>query len=351
MGFSKRRSQAFSPKVNGLEDRKLLSTFNVSNTFASGAGSLDNAIQLSNLNPGPDTINFTATARGQIQLSHQLDITDSVTINGPGAGLLAVSNSNGRVLETHNTSVRISGLTFSNSHASSTDFTPGAGGDGGAIQQDGGFLRLTNNAFVNNSATNRGGAVFNFYGTMVSTGNVYSSNSCSLFHGGAIYDSGVLTSTGDLFSGNFAGEGGGAVEVAKSIIGIDGVTATLSFDVFVGNSAQKYGGAVSVDNGSSLVLNTDTFLGNRSFDDGGALSVGSVNGSGSIATVSGSTFNSNVALEDGGAIFSKAGLKLTGSTLQFNSADKGGAYYVDAAGLSTVGNTISFNSQPETVTV
>lgn len=344
-------SKAFSPILMGLEDRQLLSTYVVSNTFASGSGSLANAVQQSNLNPGLDTITFTSAARGQIQLSHQLDITDAVTISGPGAGLLAVSDSNGRVFETHNTVVTINGLTLSNSHAVSTDFTPGAGGDGGAIQVDGGVLNLNNDAFINNTATNRGGAIFNFYGTVNSTGNVYQGNTCSLFHGGAVYDSGVYDSRFDLYSGNSAGEGGGAVEVAKSIIGIDGVSGRIRNSVFVGNSAQKYGGAVSVDNASSLTLGGDVFLGNHSFDDGGALAVGSVNGPGSLAVVTGSTFNSNVALDKGGAVFSKDNLNLSGSTLQFNSAASGGAYYVSAAGFSGVGNTVDFNSQPETVSV
>src|SRR5262249_25417647 len=70
--------------VEALDDRCLPSTFTVTNLLDSGDGSLRAAVAAANANPGADSIDFAVT--GTITLtSGELDITDSVTINGPGA--------------------------------------------------------------------------------------------------------------------------------------------------------------------------------------------------------------------------------------------------------------------------
>ena len=77
-------------RLEALEDRRVLSTFTVVNLLDNGAGSLRAAVAAANANPGADTINFAVT--GAIALSSgQLDVTDDLTINGPGAGALTVS--------------------------------------------------------------------------------------------------------------------------------------------------------------------------------------------------------------------------------------------------------------------
>jgi hypothetical protein len=86
-----RRSRAV-PRVRFLEDRTLPSTFVVTNLLDSGPGSLRYEIQLANANPGADTINFKKGLTGTITLtSGELDITDSLTINGPGTNKLSAS--------------------------------------------------------------------------------------------------------------------------------------------------------------------------------------------------------------------------------------------------------------------
>ena len=76
--------------VEALDDRSLPSTFTVTNLLDSGARLAAGGVVAANANPGADTIDFATT--GTIVLtSGQLDITDSVTINGPGAGALTVS--------------------------------------------------------------------------------------------------------------------------------------------------------------------------------------------------------------------------------------------------------------------
>src|SRR5262249_34429778 len=73
-----------------LEDRYLPSTFTVLNLLDSGPDSLRAAVAAANANPGADAIDFATT--GTIPLtSGQLEITDSLTINGPGESALTVS--------------------------------------------------------------------------------------------------------------------------------------------------------------------------------------------------------------------------------------------------------------------
>ena len=63
----------------------------VSNTDDSGDGSLRAAIEEANTNPGEDTIRFRRSAWGTIALSSQLNITDDLVIDGPGAPKVTVS--------------------------------------------------------------------------------------------------------------------------------------------------------------------------------------------------------------------------------------------------------------------
>src|SRR5262245_53914178 len=82
------------PRLEALECRTLPSTFTALNLADSGPGSLRQAILDANALSGADDIAFASGLQGTITLATgQLDITDDLEINGPGAGLLAVSGS------------------------------------------------------------------------------------------------------------------------------------------------------------------------------------------------------------------------------------------------------------------
>src|SRR5262245_39596311 len=118
-----------------LEDRCLPSTFTVLNLNDSGLDSLRAAIFAANANPGADEIDFATT--GTIVLTTgQLDVTDSVTINGPGADALTVSGEwVSRVFAiADNPPVLIAGLTVANGVS--------YGSPGGGISMAGGTLTL-----------------------------------------------------------------------------------------------------------------------------------------------------------------------------------------------------------------
>ena len=82
-----RSRRSVLPRLEGLEDRSLLSPLTVSNLFDSGTGSLRAAIATAQ---SGDTITFAKGLHGTITLtSGDLPISDSVTIDGPGANKLS----------------------------------------------------------------------------------------------------------------------------------------------------------------------------------------------------------------------------------------------------------------------
>src|SRR5688572_8625220 len=131
--------------VEALDDRCLPSTFTVTNLLDSGTGSLREAVVAANANPGADAIDFATT--GTIALtSGQLDITDSLTINGPGASALTVSGEGvSRVFAiTGDPIVSIADLTVANGWTS--------GSPGGGIFMAGGTMTLSNCVVAGNTA-------------------------------------------------------------------------------------------------------------------------------------------------------------------------------------------------------
>ena len=160
-----------------MEDRKLLSTFTVTSLSDSGDHSLRAGIQ-----SGDATIAFAPGLHGTITLKSELLITDSVTIDGPGANELSVSgNNSSRVFEVAaGQNVAISGLTI-------TDGQEVAANGGGILVDAGATLNLDQVVVANNSA--------------------YADSSGNFGSGGGIENDGSLTVTQSFFTNNLASGG------------------------------------------------------------------------------------------------------------------------------------------------
>ena len=159
-----KRPPGFRPQLTRLEDRTLPSTFTVMNLNDGGPSSLRAAIATRRR-----PITFAKHLHGTITLtSGELLITNSVTIDGPGADRLSVSGSDAsRVFEiATGLDVAISGLTITDGFASD---------QGGGILNQGSNLTLSadvlsdNVAFGSATTGGRGGGLRSLAGTLTIT--------------------------------------------------------------------------------------------------------------------------------------------------------------------------------------
>src|SRR5690606_10687422 len=165
-----------------------------------------------NASPTADIIEFdSALTGGTIMLGGtQLEITDSVTINGLGRDLLTIDAGGlSRIFEISpvgaDQHVSIDGLTLTGG------FTTGTGNDrfGGAILQLAGNLTLTNSRLIENQAEVRGAGMYAFSGEVV-IDNVEFTDNTTISGGG----DGAFAFGGDnatISNSTFAGSSGYAV--------------------------------------------------------------------------------------------------------------------------------------------
>ncbi len=312
--------------------------FTVSNTNDAGVNSLRQAVINANGTAGPDTISFSgAGASGEIRLATEIAITDDLTINGPGAGQLAISgdsnNNNLRDFATSNVAqgdtrifhitdatspgsplevVSISGLTLKEGVAdrfqSGLPYTE----SGGAIYSDEVDLRLSNLTVTDNVATDNGGGV-------------------------STEDDGRLSITNSTFSGNRARAAGGAIysEVEKYQPGSGKFGAQITGSQVTGNTAggtnfgafgysgSPDGGGIEMKYGQALISNT-TIAGNTALTDNAGTISGESGGLGLVggSRVENSTISGNTAGTAGGGI-SMSGSRLLASTVSGNTVVEG----------------------------
>ncbi len=231
-----------------------------------GAGSLRAAI--ASAGPG-DTINFSLTLPATITLSTtELQVNTNLTINGPGASLLAVSGGNARRVFHIGANVTISGTTIRDGNI--------VNDDGGGIHNMG-TLTLTNSKIISNTATNgRGGGIANF-GTLYMNNSTVMSNTTftgggiyndagryafvdqSAFTGnnaigGGIYSLGYLTITKTTLNGNF-GSVSGIWSAGNSTLVMTNTTVSGEYDTAIYVDSNAPGAASAALWNSSVISN------------------------------------------------------------------------------------------------
>ena len=192
--------------------------FQVNNLNDSGNGSLREAIEDAEANPGADRVLFKSKLSGQIDLSSgSLYISEPVQILGPGARRLTVNQgAETQVLFifASGDDVSVSGLTLTGGNA-----IPLAG-SGGAIQSNA-DLTLSRVVLQGNTADADGGAIASFGGSLTIEDSTISGNRAvggSGQYGGGIYASdGDVVVTNSTISGNTAGEDGGGDLLAEQL--------------------------------------------------------------------------------------------------------------------------------------
>lgn len=222
----------------------------------------DELIRFSSLFNTPQTITLGGSA---------LTITESMTIQGPGADLLTISGSDASnvfVLLTSG-SVTLSGLTVRDG------FAPG---DGGGIYSEAAFLILRNVAVTGNRAGGDAAGVFLFDGVNQFTGCTFSDNQ-SAGSGAAIMqysnDSASLKLVNTTVSGNRAAGGAAMIAFAAGdgTVNVDIVNSTIT-----GNSGTDLGGVWAysqVDPGAQAVVSLrNTILAGNGAQNAQATTVG-----------------------------------------------------------------------------
>src|SRR5262249_3765835 len=166
-------------------------------------GSLRDAITRANAHAGADVITFQEGVTGTIALTGgELDVTDDLTINGPGAANLTVSgNDTSRIFQVESgETVRLSGLTVAGGKAGS--------GNGGGIDNFG-TLTASDVVFSGNTASFGGGIENEGGGTLTVSDSTFTGNSASGTGGGIDNEGGTVAVRDSSFTGSSAGGGGG----------------------------------------------------------------------------------------------------------------------------------------------
>lgn len=304
-------------------------TFNVSNLGDSGAGSLRQAIEDANAAAGADTITFQAGLTGTIALtSGQLEITDSVDVQGPGAAVISVNgNDASRVFYLYNSAaniaVTISGLTVTGGNA---DIGAGivnfdedlvldgvtitdnhATIDGGGLWADGFNMDLTirNSTVSGNTAGSDGGGMYiEDTGAPLLIQNTVITGNEAADDGGGIYfydPDNSTTIEGSTISGNTAGDRGGGIYLYDT----DGGTHAIRGTTISGNTAAAGGGLFLYGPDNPFVIESSTISGNQATaGGGGGVYLYSFYGDFSIEH---STVAGNSASGTGGGLFTRTG--------------------------------------------
>jgi len=326
----------------------------VTNLDPSGAGSLHDVAEAAN---DGDVITFEAGLSGTIFLDDTIDIDTSVTIQGPGSGVVTVSGDTGNNGSANVQLFNIDGPSNSSRIdvvISGLTLTMGTASIGGAIQFEDANLTVQDSVLTGNHASNDGGAIGtgDDTETLTITNSTLSGNTAD-DDGGAVYfyvDGGTFIMSGSTVSENTADDGGGGGLWIGAEEGTDGIVGlTISNSTISGNTAGDQGGGLYgyYITGPVLISNT-TISGNHALGDGGG-GINLLYASGGV-TITGSVISDNDSAGYGGGIYfegAEGGATISFTTIANNHAGEGGGgieWYASDGTLQIRNSTISGNT-------
>ena len=225
--------------------------FVVTNTGDHGEGSLRQAIQNANDIGEDSTVVFAEGVAGFIALtSGQIEITNAMTVQGPGADVVSVSGSGASRVFDINGDVTLSGLTIRDGKTTSLG--------GAGIHIGSGTVKVNACAIINNDASapiQSGGGIFNESGTLTVRDSTIANNSASESGGGV--QTGTNNPTQDTVTflnstivDNVAGNPGSGGGISTTYDAVYLTNCTV-----VGNTA-SFGGNLAIDGGTMTLGNT-----------------------------------------------------------------------------------------------
>jgi len=271
---------------------------------------LREAIQAANSAATEDKIGINVT--GTIDLLSVLpDITDSVTIEGPGAELLTIqraATTGFRIFTVTATGpVTLSGMTVTKGRVGA--------GSGAGVFNDSGTLNILDTIVTDNVATDSsGGGIINISGTVNITGSIIKNNSTDSKGGGVYNFEGKVNIANSTISDNRADDTGGGIYNAS--------TMTISGSTITDNVASDKDGGGVINSGLLNIINS-TISTNLASDGSGG---GIANSPGGTVNLTNSTVSSNRARLAGGGVLNRDGgaFQVRSTIIALNSADFSG---------------------------
>ena len=314
-------------------------TFTVSNTNDAGAGSFRQAVLSANTSAGADVVDLTGVAGTIVLTSGQIEVTDTLTIRGPGAQVLAISGGGtSRLIEqTAGDNLAINDLTLRDGFTTSS---------GAAIlarsvtlenvtvsDTRGGFALYLTRALVVRHSTitrNQAGGI-QAHATALIEDSIISHNTSTA--GAALF---VEYEDAELhrvrIEDNAASKYGGAIWAFLA-------TVEMTQCVIARNTAVEQGGAFMGAYRGQLVMDETRITGNRAAFGGGIYTY-------IPAVITRSEISDNQATVDGGGILGAATIE--NSTLSGNRAGRyGGGISLDTGHGKFVHTTIVGNQAAE----
>ncbi len=265
----------------------------VTNTADSGPGSLRDALAAA---VDGDIIDATGISGTILLTSGELQITQAVTIGGPGAGNLAVDgNGTFRVFDNLTSGVSISGFSITNGSA--------PGDNGGGVFSEGGdsaTLRLSD-CIVSGNSADFGGGIFNFNGTLTV-------NNCTISGNGAGFSGGGIA--------NSASDAAATLTITNSTISDNSATANDGGGILSGASG-------SVASIASVIVSNSTLSGNSATGNGGAVANAADVPNLARLTITNSTISDNSATANGGGIYNQGNAQFQIGSTVLNAGSSG----------------------------